>query len=237
MNTTDVMKDKKSIPILLLILTFIVAVLGLIAQRYFEDILPSWFFIVVIAILVVSLVAAVYQQRQDEINAQYAATSGKLSGGLENKTVTYPSIKIGTAQFVQQGPQGTPMFMIGNDPVTVWIENGELKVNLTLRDRGGSIVTKIVANEWQVNPNLIFDKNFDDTAFEIVDVKGDVVLQLVFDGTSVQFCGKFYLPDGRRTGIGNNVIEIRLPGEQMQLTFTPIFKYPSSEYPGQRIIR
>jgi hypothetical protein len=125
--------------------------------------------------------------------------------------------------------------MVGDDPVTVWIENGQLKVNLTLRDRSGSIVTKIVGNEWRVNPNLIFDKNFDDTAFEVADVKGDVVLQFVFDGTSIQFCGKFYFPDGSRVGIGKGVIEKRLPGQQMELTFAPIFRYPSSQYPGQRI--
>lgn len=235
MNTTDVMKDKKrSLPVLLLVLAFVVAVISLIADRYFKEGLPNWLIIVIIAILSVSVVVALYQQRQDDLDAQYAATSGKLSGGLENRTMTYPSIKIGTAQFVQQGPTGTPMFLIGSDPITVWIENGELKVNLTLRDQSGSIVTKIVANEWQVNPNLIFDKNFDDKSFEVVDVKGDVVLQLVFDGTSVQFCGKFYLSDGRRVGIGNNIIEIKLHGQQMQLNFTPVFKYPSSEYPGQR---
>jgi hypothetical protein len=230
-----VLKNKKmSLPILLLVLTFVVAVLGLIVERYFKDRVPSWLFIVFIAILSVSLVAAVYQQRQDDLSAQYAATSGKLSGGLENKTITYPILKVGTAEFVWKGPEGGPMFVIGNDPITVWIENGELKVNLTLRDQSGSIVTKIVANEWQVNPNLIFDKNFDDKSFEVIDVKGDVVLQMVFDGTSVQFCGKFYQSDGRRIGIGNNVIEIRLPGQEMQLTFAPIFKYPSSEYPGQK---
>lgn len=223
-----------SIPVLLLILTFIVAVLGLIAQRYYKDKLPNWLFVVIVAILFVSLIGAVYQQHQDELAAQYAENSGKLTGTIEDKNVTYPILKIGTAQFVQQGPQGTPMFMIGSDPLTVWLENGELKVNLTLRDQNGDVIAKLVANEWQVNPNLIFDRNFDDRALEVINAKGDVVLQLVFDGTAVQFCGKFYLSDGSQVGIGDNIIEKAPAGTPLKLTFAPIFKYPSTQYPAQR---
>ena len=225
---------KMSLSILLLILTFVIALLGLIAQRYYKDRIPKWLFIALVSLLLISFLANVHQTQQDELKAEYLKNSGTLSGKLENQSIIYPSISLGSAEFVWQGEQGEPIFIIGNDSLKIWIENSELKLSTVLRDQDGKIVAKIEANEWQVNPNLIFDRNFDDKALEVINEKGEVILQAVFDGKTVQFCGKFYREDGWQIALGNNYMEFRPPGEKVQLTFTPIFKYPSAEYPGQR---
>jgi hypothetical protein len=170
----------------------------------------------------------------EEDRQRYDEYSGVISGKLENESIVYPSIKLGTANFVWQGPEEEPMFKIGNDSIRVWIVNRELKISTVIRDESGKIIARIEANEWQVNPNLIFDRNFDETAVEVINEKGEVVLQAKYDGESVLFAGIFYREDGSRVALGYNVIEIRPPGEPLQTSFSPIFKYPSSSHPGER---
>jgi len=78
------------------------------------------------------------------------------------------------------------------------MENGESKISCVIRDENGKIIAKIEANDWKINPNLIFDRNFDDKAVEVISEKGDVILQAEFDGEGVLFAGTFYQEDGSR---------------------------------------
>jgi len=80
------------------------------------------------------------------------------------------------------------------------------------------------------NPNLIFDRNFDEKAVGVINQKGEVVLQIEFDGESVQFAGIFYREDGWRIALGYSIIELRPPGQKLETSFPPIFKYPSKDH-------
>ena len=115
-----------------------------------------------------------------------------------------------------------------------------MKISTIIRDKEGKILVKLDRNEWQVNPNKIYDKNFDKTAVEVINEEGEVILQAFFDGEGVQFAGIFYQEDGWRIALGpsedgNGVIEKRPPGEKIQASFKPIFRYRSEEHPGERI--
>ena len=193
--------------------------------------MPNWLFITIFMILIGSFATNAYILWQEEAMEKYSKFSGTISG---TKDIEYPSIKLGTAKFVWKGPEGEPIIRIGNDSIKVWIEDGELKISTVIRDETGKIIAKLEANEWQVNPNLIFDRNFDTKAAEVINQKGEVVLQAEFDGESVLFAGIFYREDGWRVALGYNVIEIRPPGESLQISFPPIFKYPSEIHPGER---
>jgi len=217
---------------LLVFFSTIVAILLLIYRKYFKKKMPNWLFTVILIFLIGSLGTNVYIIWQEEEMKKYSRYSGEISG---TEDIVYPSIKLGTAEFVWTGPEGEPMIVIGNDSIKVWIEDEELKISTVIRDEDGKIIAKLEANEWQVNPNLIFDRNFDTKAVEVINQKGEIVLQAEFDGESVLFAGVFYREDGWRVALGYNVIEIRPPGEPIQTTFPPMFKYPSELHPGERI--
>lgn len=188
--------------------------------------------IILMAVLLFAL--QIYSHHLQEKEEKYSQYSGRLIGKVK-ENIIYPSLKIGTAKFVFKGKEGEPMFILGDDYIKIWLENGELKISTVIRNEEGKIVAKLEGNEWQVNPNLIYDRNFDERAVEIIDDKGRVVFQAIFDGESVEICGIFHLNDGRKVAIGKNVIEIRPPGEPIQLKCPQLFKYPSRLHPGERL--
>lgn len=218
----------------IIILGLILAIIYFTKDKYLGGKIPDWLFLVVIIILLATTVTNVYITQQEEEKEKYSEYSGVISGELKNKSIVYPSIKLGTAKLVWQGPEGEPIFLIGNDPIRVWIEEGELKISTVIRNEDGKIIARLEANEWQVNPNLIFDRNFDKEAVEVINEKGEVILQAEFDGESVQFAGIFYRGDGWRIALGYNIIESRPPSERIQASFKQIFKYPSKNHPGER---
>jgi hypothetical protein len=54
------------------------------------------------------------------------------------------------------GKQGSPMFQIGEDALTVErLANGNVAVTTTIRDPSGKIVAEIVRNDWKLRPSLL----------------------------------------------------------------------------------
>ena len=108
-------------------------------------------------------------------------------------------------------------------------------ISAIIRNEAGKIIAKIDANQWTINPNLLFDRNFDDRAVEVVDAKGNVVLQATMVEDGVSFTGVFYREDGWRVAIGESAFELKPPGVELETHFDPIFNYPSTNHPGERI--
>ncbi len=137
------------------------------------------------------------------------------------------------------------------DGLDIWIDSNELKVSALIRDKSGGIITKLEANEWQVNPNKIFDRNFDDKGVEVINNEGDVILQVdvkgyekLPDGSEavvVKFKGVFTHADGWRFILGgyeNTTIFMQTIApslSEQRVLFDKIFKYPSELHPGERL--
>ena len=184
-----------NIDIVLIILVFITGLLGIISERYIKKKnkkISRTVFLGTILLLTITFCAYLIQAQQQEFNDKYSSNSGELSGTLTNDNITYPSLSLGTAQFIFEGKKGDPLILVGNDPITIWIENGELKLSTIIRSSSGEVIAKIEANEWQVNPNQIFDRNFDDHALEVINQNDEVVLQADFDGKTVHFVLNFF---------------------------------------------
>jgi hypothetical protein len=72
----------------------------------------------------------------------------------------------------------------------ILISDGKLFVSMTFRDGDGKVVAEIINNEWKIKPSADFwDRNFNDTALEIVGANGDVIVQVVATGFGVSFQG------------------------------------------------
>ncbi len=146
-----------------------------------------------------------YQQRQaaEELkrNAGKLSNGEKGSSARQNKKM--PSkLEIGNStSILRQAQPGHPLLFntSGGNVLKIESEDGEMKVSTTLRDSDGSVVAELINNEWQVNHNGSFDRNYTKDALEVRDKSGDVVLQLKLVEDRVQLQGKFY--DGREGGL------------------------------------
>jgi hypothetical protein len=218
--------------LLSIIVMLIISLIAIFKDYFFKD---ETSVLVVIALILCSISVASFQinsllnRFKREKNAQYV---GRITG---KERLEYPAIKIGASTLVWTGKEGEPIIRIGNDPTVIWLENGKLMISAMIRNEAGRVSAKIDANQWTINPNLLFDRNFDDRAVEVVDVKGNVVLQTMMVEEGVSFSGVFYREDGWRIAIGENAFELKPPGVELETHFDPIFNYPSINHLGERI--
>jgi hypothetical protein len=139
------------------------------------------------------------------------------------------------AVFLFAGPQGTPLIRFADDnQLIIETDNEGIKVSITIRDRFGKIVAELARNEWKINPNASWDRNYSANALEVKDDRGDIVLQVRLVGNRVQLQAKFYDSTGRGIAIGQTdepapggVMEFSKPGDALKLHIEPLFKYPS----------
>lgn len=218
--------------LLSIIILFIISLIGIFKDYLFKNEMSIW---LVGALIVCSISVAAFQIRSllKRIKQErYTLYAGKITG---KEKLEYPAIKIGTSTLEWTVKEGEPIICIGNDPIIIWLENSKLNISALIRNEEGKITAKIDANQWTINPNLVFDRNFDKRAVEVIDEKGDVVLQAIMEEDGVSFAGIFYRDDGWRIAIGENVFELKPPRVELETKFKPIFKYPSTLHPGDRI--
>lgn len=139
--------------------------------------------------------------------------------------------------FVWEGPPGEPFFEIfGASTLTVARVDGAIAVSTTIKDREGKLVAEIVANEWQVRPSKLWDKNFNHDSLEVRDESGDVVLQVTAALDFVRIRGKWRDQGGKfmemtespdKTGTDMRFSEDRA------IPIAPLFRYPSETHFGE----
>jgi hypothetical protein len=240
------------------ILAAVLAIAGLLNKGAFSRPL-LWVAVVLVALVallnIIERVASHYQQKNTE---RAAATSGHLAGKTRIRRGPkgpYIRVQVGRAPtFIdcligEPGPNNVIHVLssilsladlglkMREDP------QGRLLASITLRDSAGNIIARIQDNEWQVNPNNHFDRNYSDNAFEVIDQRGQVVLQLCMLPDRVQLQARFFNADGKELilceappgSIGHVVIGVG--GEHAwgpQVHIRPLFRYPSNSHLGER---
>lgn len=226
--------------ILLIIVALAVALIGL----YKKDSWPIWASLTVSGLLLAGAIiqtAIDIRASKEEAKAKYAGiiepTSKVLFSAREN-TVRNIELGDGGTILAFNGPQGAPLFKIfGENALTIISDGGRLKVSTIIRNRTGAVVAELINNEWKVNKNNTFDRNYSKDALEVKDDTGDIVLQVRLLDDRIQFQGKFYDSQGNGFGLGKHpsgkgAIMVRCtpsdPG--LDLKIEPIFKYPSDNH-------
>lgn len=64
-------------------------------------------------------------------------------------------------------------------------KDGNLLVSCTVRDLDGKIVANMINNEWEINPNNFFKRNYDENGLEVIDQDGITKLQIDFIDDSI----------------------------------------------------
>lgn len=94
-------------------------------------------------------------------------------------------VKIGSNHFgvkksrLIDGYEFTPVqFSDRKTPITIKLVNNKLRVSCSFTSLDGNIVAEIIENEWQINPNNYFRRNYDDQGLEVIDAQGIMKFQI-----------------------------------------------------------
>jgi hypothetical protein len=143
-------------------------------------------------------------------------------------------LAVGATRFTIEGPRGV-FLRDGETPLlSLKLVNDALLVSTVIRDPAGNIVAELRDNEWSINRNAAFDRNYTKNVLECRDNQGRVTLQVVHFGNTIHVGGTFRCRNGWTTtlgpiGAGGALMDIRPPGEtdRPEYQIPEICKYPS----------
>lgn len=214
-----------------LICTFLLGVIGTVIKEPSNSVK-----IVIVLLMIVTCLYTWVEYRNSLHIENYSKTAGKLYFPVNSKkdiTLNFGGNKMISPNKVSN--------QIGNDNFDIWIEDNQLYLKLTVRDFNGDIIFYINGNDWKNISGQEF--NFDENGIEVLDSKGRVVLQLDYnsaENTITHYGLSYYgtnniLWNGKDSS-GNSSTIIN-PNNLDSLTpLEPIFKYPTENYRGKRVI-
>lgn len=195
----------------------------------------------------VVLLAVMLHIRNDARSAYTGTLQARNQVVVSATQHVWPKVEFGDsgAILLYAGPQGSLLLTFAEDTkFTIVREAGQVKVSTIIRDRTGRVVAELVNNEWKVNPNNSWDRNYTSDALEVRGPIGDTVLQVRVLEDRVQLQAKFYDSDGRGFAFGKVLgpqgwgggIEITGPADpQLHMKIAPMFKYPSDSHFGELV--
>ena len=197
------------------------------SQRFFNALQnhPLVLVVTIVASLITITGFGLYL-RDQRLNTQ----AGKIEGpAFQNRRY----LSVGSARFIIDEPNGT-FLKDGDLPVLSLKErNGQLLVSTTIRDAEGHVVVEIKENEWAVNKNAAYDRNYTNDAFEVRDNRGKVALQIASLGDTIHVAGIFRCRSGWSAVFAPNkgngaLIDLRPRNVGPILEVEPMCQYPSA---------
>lgn len=195
----------------------------------------------------------------------------KRVGTLHSKSTTilskhhieFASIEIGDSEIVLPKEQIDYLnSMFGDVNLRVYKDNksgninyGPLKLSLSIYNESGIQIAEIDGNEWKVNKNemIAYDLNYSNIALEVINGKGEVVLQvkLLQDRIQLSFVlyNKFGIPFSMGCGPSNVFYITNIPkspatfdlgkykSDKIHLKILPMFNYPSQYHLGELLTK
>lgn len=205
-----------------------------------------------------------YQPENDTSSEETGMLVGPEDYYLAPEQNIYPIVRIGNSNstILNTNPEGEIAFSFFKDiGLKIWIENGEMKLSVKIRDRDGDLVAEIIGNEWNIRSDKRWDRNYNWEALEVRDPSGDVVLQVVMEPTLICFAAKMFTSDGegfmlasepateqdvalyQQKGIsyevGEHIAFVQKasdpPSPPFHHTLEPIFRYPGDRHLGELV--
>lgn len=145
-------------------------------------------------------------------------------------------ISVGSVRFIIDAPNN--VFLRDDDvPVLSLREaNHRLFVSTTIRNENGELIAELLDNEWKLNKNAIFDRNYTDNILEVREQNGRVALQVVDFGDTIHVEGIFRCRNGWTTVLGHveggALMDIKPPGSEPKFEIRQICRYPSDQHLG-----
>lgn len=129
-------------------------------------------------------------------------------------------------------------------PLTIRMTNKGLLVSIKFYDLEGHLVAELDNNQWSVNKNDAYDRNYSKYAVEVRDRYGLPVAQIELVNKSALRIGGIFFLEGATLIIGESItrmIYVRPKSSEelqewaQQTGLKSWFKYPSKEYLGKRV--
>ena len=128
-------------------------------------------------------------------------------------------------------------------PMWVKLTENNIFISMKAKSLDGKIIATIEDNEWKVNPNNFFDRNYDDTALEVIDAYGNLVLRVeMIDQNTIGLRGIFIANDtmiivDKNGYMAKGMDEIQqsdIDEAIQEYEIDRLFLYPSDEHFGKR---
>lgn len=143
-----------------------------------------------------TLLVAAGQFYRSQMEQWRAASNGTLSPRIAS-SVNVERFSVGARSFRVQASEGLVFRDANEELLRVRTDEGRLLVSARFLDEEGALIAQLVDNEWGLNRNRYFDRNYTQNALEVVDQKGRVALQLVHGGNTINVEGIFRCREGR----------------------------------------
>ncbi len=213
---------------LIIILIFLLAITGLLK----EHILPDYKAIMAATIIVFLVILTGFQLFQEYRKSQkewQEKWSGRLRSPVKSEK-DKPVLKLGGSGLIWNGEPNKPIMNLAGEPLTIGIVEGRADLSIVIRDPNGIVLAAIRNNEWFVAPPPVtLDRNFNENSLEVLNPKGEVILQVQVYGEEVRIAGHFYNINGNGPVSFGPLISETTAGR--------LFKYPSAEHHGVLEIR
>jgi hypothetical protein len=189
---------------------------------------------------IIACLIAILNFNQAQKTIQLKANSGTLPTPRNTLLSANGSLFPGVT--LKFGPNAFPIVASQinlNGGVEIYEENGNIKLNARIRDKSGQLIAEIIDNEWTLNHNYMFDRNYSNNALEVINNYGNVVLQLQYISNVILFQGVVFNDQGKCVAFweGNDGRGQAVMYGSVETNFTVpikrIFKYPSWEHLGK----
>jgi hypothetical protein len=158
---------------------------------------------IAISLLALSSVIAILNNfhafAKDPSSQQVGTLKPKYSRTYKDSDESYSGVGIdqNSQIFVVQMSNGVVFQPLGRyAPFSIRKKNDELLISVIIHSLDGKVIAKIIDNEWELNPNNYFRKNFDRSALEVIDEYDIPVLQVEYlDEKRIKIGGIFHLEE------------------------------------------
>jgi hypothetical protein len=188
------------------------------------------------------------QQKEKEEHEHKQALSGKLTPKKERIDNGLVTLRVGNNIFtydidrLSKGVPFTPIMAPDGPTFTLKIDGKKILLTGTFRSIDNKITAEIFDNEWKVNPNNYFDRNYTDNELEIIDTQGITKLQFEFvnanmiDVSGVLKIGSGLVFAAKGESIEGRPIHAMTVDEMIALSIKipNVFVYPSGSHFGEK---
>lgn len=181
-------------------------------------------------------------QEKQSLADRYAGVLSKEGSSHLPPVGPYINLQLGrSATYISMAvPMELPDYLVGDKVnLRVNVIDGDFSVSARFLDQDGDLVAEILNNEWRVNRNAAYDRNYSDDAIEVRDSRGKIVVQLRLLADCVQYSGTTYGSNGHVYMVEGNpkrgaVLHRCPPADPDDLPdLKPIFRYPSELHLGE----
>lgn len=185
-------------------------------------------------------------KRRAELSKELRKTKGRELLSNENMIwLILGSNRIGEPKdFFKSGVAFDPVRFTGEVPIVIKVVNDSLKVSGFFRSLDGKVVAQIVDNEWEINPNNYFKRNYDDNGLEVIDQESILKFQVDFaNNNTIVFNGFFKLGSNFVTATNEGYVTWSVNSSTREKIITEsgkvplMFQYPSDRHFGKRAQR